>query len=85
MQEISCDDAISRDFSDESSYPAPAAYAPKALCWRTHGGLIATPSDLVRFAMHVDGFSYTPSLLEESTIETMTAPCLISPLPHSAK
>jgi CubicO group peptidase (beta-lactamase class C family) len=51
----------------------------------SHGGWIATPSDLVQFAMHVDGFSYTPNILENSTIRTMTEPCLISPEPHYAK
>lgn len=42
------------------------------------GGWIGSPSDLVRFAMHVDGFSYTPSILEESSIRTMTEYCPIS-------
>ena len=51
----------------------------------SHGGWIATPSDLVQFGMHVDGFSYTPNILEESTIRTMTEPCSISPEPHYAK
>ncbi|MGO9453529.1 MAG: serine hydrolase domain-containing protein [Candidatus Binataceae bacterium] len=49
------------------------------------GGWIASASDLVQVAMHVDGFSYTPSILKESTIETMTEPCPISPEPHYAK
>jgi CubicO group peptidase (beta-lactamase class C family) len=43
------------------------------------GGWIATPSDLVRFAMHVDGFSYAPSILQESSIRAMTELCPISP------
>ena len=51
----------------------------------SHGGWIATPSDLVSFAMHVDGFSYTPSILEASSIQTMTEPCTVSPMPHYAK
>jgi CubicO group peptidase (beta-lactamase class C family) len=50
----------------------------------SHGGWIATPSDLVRFAMHVDGFSCTPNILKESTIRTMTEPCPLSPI-HYAK
>ena len=40
----------------------------------SHGGWIATPSDLVRFAMHVDGFSKTPNILEKKTIKVMTTP-----------
>ena len=38
----------------------------------SHGGWIATPSDLVRFAMHVDGFKTTPNILKPDTIKTMT-------------
>jgi CubicO group peptidase (beta-lactamase class C family) len=49
------------------------------------GGWIATASDLVRFAMHVDGVSFTPSILEESSIRTMTEPCPISPKPRYPK
>jgi len=39
----------------------------------SHGGWIGTPSDLVRFAMHVDGFRTTPNILSASSIKTMTA------------
>jgi CubicO group peptidase (beta-lactamase class C family) len=45
----------------------------------SHGGWIATPSDLVNFAMRVDGFSYTPSILEPATIDTMTTPTSANP------
>ena len=38
----------------------------------SHGGWIATPSDLVRFAMHVDGFKTTPNILGQNTIKMMT-------------
>jgi CubicO group peptidase (beta-lactamase class C family) len=37
-----------------------------------HGGWIAAPSDLVQFALHVDGFTTTPSLLRAESIKTMT-------------
>jgi CubicO group peptidase (beta-lactamase class C family) len=40
----------------------------------SHGGWLGTPSDLVRFAMHVDGFSTTPNILAKKTIEVMTTP-----------
>ena len=49
------------------------------------GGWIATASDIVRFAMHVDGFSYTPNILSKETIDTMTSPCPVSPIPHYAR
>jgi CubicO group peptidase (beta-lactamase class C family) len=38
----------------------------------SHGGWVATPSELVRLAMHVDGFQTTPSILTAETIKTMT-------------
>jgi len=38
----------------------------------SHGGWIATPSDLVRFAMHVDGFKTMPNILAADTIKDMT-------------
>lgn len=39
----------------------------------SHGGWIGTPSDLVRFAQHVEGFETTPSILRAETIRTMTS------------
>jgi CubicO group peptidase (beta-lactamase class C family) len=45
----------------------------------SHGGWIATPSDLVNFAMRVDGFSYTADILEPATIETMTTATSANP------
>jgi len=38
----------------------------------SHGGWIATPSDLVRFAIHVDGFKTTPNILRSDTLKMMT-------------
>ena len=43
------------------------------------GGWIASASDLVRFAMHVDGASNTPNILRPATISTMTTPTAINP------
>lgn len=40
----------------------------------SHGGWIATPSDLVRFTMHVDGEGITPSILTRDSIKAMTTP-----------
>jgi hypothetical protein len=39
----------------------------------SHGGWLGTPSDLVQFALHVDGFDTTPNILRTETIRTMTA------------
>lgn len=38
----------------------------------SHGGWLATPSDMVRFALHVDGCKTTPNILRAETIATMT-------------
>ncbi|HEX4119566.1 MAG TPA: serine hydrolase domain-containing protein [Verrucomicrobiae bacterium] len=45
----------------------------------SHGGWIGTPSDLARFAMHVDGFLTTPNILKAATIKTMTTPTAQNP------
>ena len=40
----------------------------------SHGGWIATPTDLVRFAAHVDGFDARRNILTPETIKGMTTP-----------
>jgi CubicO group peptidase (beta-lactamase class C family) len=40
----------------------------------SHGGWIATAADLVRFALHVDGFDAARNILEPETIRKMTTP-----------
>ena len=40
----------------------------------SHGGWIASTSDLVKFAMRVDGFPNPPDILRAETIRTMTTP-----------
>ena len=47
------------------------AYRMNVTRMDSHGGWIATPSDLVQFAMHVDGFKTTPNLLKTDTLKTM--------------
>jgi CubicO group peptidase (beta-lactamase class C family) len=41
----------------------------------SHGGWLATPSDLVRFLTHVDGFATISNILRKETIKVMTEPC----------
>jgi hypothetical protein len=43
------------------------------------GGWIATPTDLTRFLVHVDGFNTKSDILRRSTIRKMTEPSLINP------
>jgi len=45
----------------------------------SHGGWIATPGDLVQFAMHVDGFKTTPNILRADTLRTMTTASTANP------
>ncbi|RYX86403.1 class A beta-lactamase-related serine hydrolase [bacterium] len=40
----------------------------------SHGGWLATPTDLVRFATRVDGFETSPQILRAKSIRTMTTP-----------
>ena len=41
-----------------------------------HGGWISTPSDLVRFAQHIDGFANPKDILSARTIRAMTTPSM---------
>lgn len=43
-----------------------------------HGGWLATARDLVRFAMHVDGFAAPRDILSPATIRTMTQPSALN-------
>jgi CubicO group peptidase (beta-lactamase class C family) len=45
----------------------------------SHGGWLATPTDLVRFLVRVDGFPTKPDILKPETIKTMTTPPAASP------
>ncbi len=45
----------------------------------SHGGWIATPADLVRFATHVDGFDAARDILARDTIARMTTPSAANP------
>jgi CubicO group peptidase (beta-lactamase class C family) len=40
----------------------------------SHGGWLATAGDLVKFAMHVDGFPAPPDILGAGSIKAMTTP-----------
>jgi CubicO group peptidase (beta-lactamase class C family) len=41
----------------------------------SHGGWLATPTDMVLFANHVDGFETAANILKRETITRMTTPC----------
>lgn len=56
----------------EGPYDDP--YALNVRRMDSHGGWIATPSDLVRFAIHIDGFDHTRNILQLDTIHKMATP-----------
>jgi CubicO group peptidase (beta-lactamase class C family) len=45
----------------------------------SHGGWIATPSDLTTFFTRIDGFKDTDQLLSDDTLRTMTTPTVANP------
>lgn len=45
----------------------------------SHGGWLATATDLVKFAVHVDGFPTKPDILQPATLRTMTTPSAVAP------
>jgi CubicO group peptidase (beta-lactamase class C family) len=51
--------------------PYEDPYAINVRRMDSHGGWIATPVDLVRFAMHVDGFDRSRNILSPETIRKM--------------
>ncbi len=51
----------------------------------SHGGWLATPSNLVQFLDHVTGAGNIPSLLKSQTIRTMTTPAPAYPQGSDAK
>ena len=53
-------------------YPDGNPYGMNVTRMDSHGGWIATASDLVRFATHVDGLAPERSILQPETIRTMT-------------
>jgi hypothetical protein len=45
----------------------------------SHGGWIATATDLLRFAVRVDRFTTVPDILADNTIAVMTTPSTAKP------
>lgn len=61
----------------EAMYYGVDLWAPYEMPVRrmdSHGGWIATPSDLLQFVMRVDGFPNPLDILNGATVGTMTAP-----------
>ncbi len=54
-------------------------YGMKVARMDSHGGWIATPSDLVRIAVRADGFATKPDILSAESIASMTRPSKNNP------
>ena len=59
-------------------FPDGNPYGMNVTRMDSHGGWIASATDLVRFALHVDGFSAERDILKPETIRTMTAPSAVN-------
>ena len=59
-------------YSQETMQP----YGLPARRMDAHGGWVTSPSSLVRFLLHVDGFPEQPDILQTATLNEMTAPGL---------
>ena len=63
----------------EVVYYGPGAYAMNVTRMDSHGGWIATPSDMVQFALRVDDFDNPPDILRHDTLQTMITPSAANP------
>jgi CubicO group peptidase (beta-lactamase class C family) len=78
---ISGNTAADRAKNEVAYYGPPegAPYRMNVARMDSHGGWLATAADLVRFAMHVDGFATTRNILKRDTITAMTTPSRVNP------
>jgi CubicO group peptidase (beta-lactamase class C family) len=72
-------DTLAEKLPDEVTYHQAGngwlqPYGMRVRRMDAHGGLIATPIDLLRVAVRADGFPTVPDLLSPSSIATMTTP-----------
>jgi CubicO group peptidase (beta-lactamase class C family) len=66
----------------EAMYAGVDLQAPYELPVRrmdAHGGWIATPTDLLRFLLHVDGFATPADVLQAATVTEMSMPSVANP------
>ncbi len=69
--------------TNEVKYYGGNPYGMNVARMDSHGGWIATPSDLTTFFVHIDGFKDTEQLLTDDTLHTMSTPTAANP--HYAK
>ena len=59
---------------EEVVYYGQSPYSMNVRRMDSHGGWVATAPDLVRFAIHTDGFAAVPDILQGHSIREMTTP-----------
>ena len=64
---------------DEVVYIGNDPYSQPVTRMDAHGGWLATATELVQFAVHVDDFATVPDILDPDTIATMTTPSAAEP------
>ena len=67
---------------NEVRYYSPAGgdpYGMNVARMDSHGGWIATPSEMTTFFVHIDGFKDTKQLLTDDTLRTMSTPTAANP------
>src|SRR6266436_752701 len=67
---------------NEVKYYSPAGgdpYGMNVARMDSHGGWIATPSEMTAFFVHIDGFRDTKQLLTDDTLRTMSTPTAANP------
>ncbi|MFI6480258.1 serine hydrolase [Nonomuraea sp. NPDC050663] len=67
-------DTLAQRRSDEVIYYGTDPYSIPARRMDSHGGWLASPTDVLRFAVRVDGFGAVPDLLRSDTTRVMTTP-----------
>lgn len=67
-------DTLAQRRSDEVVYYGTNPYGIPARRMDAHGGWLASPTDVLRFAVRADGFATVPDLLRRDTVTTMTTP-----------
>ena len=67
---------------NEVKYYSPSGgdpYGMNVARMDSHGGWIATPSEMTTFFVHIDGFKDTRQLLTDDTLRTMSTPTAANP------
>jgi CubicO group peptidase (beta-lactamase class C family) len=70
-------DTLAERRANEVAYISQSTWNPYAIRvsrMDAHGGWIASPTDLMRFLVRVDGFASKPDILRSSSIATMSTP-----------